>query len=164
MTECYCGSGKSYEECCKPIIKNERKAKTAEELMRARYSAYAAQEIDFIMDSTVQNQTGNMPREAVEKWAKKTDWKRLEIVSVEKGGEEDTSGNVVFKAYSLLDGAMQCHHENASFKKIDGEWFFEDGVQIMPEQVRRETPKVGRNDPCPCGSGKKYKKCCGRDL
>ena len=29
--------------------------------------------------------------------------------------------------------------------------------------VRRTTPKVGRNDPCPCGSGKKYKKCCGRD-
>ena len=28
--------------------------------------------------------------------------------------------------------------------------------------VKRETPKVGRNDPCPCGSGKKYKKCCGR--
>ncbi|MDK2792842.1 MAG: preprotein translocase subunit SecA [Deferribacteres bacterium] len=27
--------------------------------------------------------------------------------------------------------------------------------------VRRDTPKVGRNDPCPCGSGKKYKKCCG---
>jgi len=30
------------------------------------------------------------------------------------------------------------------------------------EPIRRETPKVGRNDPCPCGSGKKYKKCCGR--
>jgi uncharacterized protein YecA (UPF0149 family) len=27
--------------------------------------------------------------------------------------------------------------------------------------LRRETPKVGRNDPCPCGSGKKYKKCHG---
>jgi preprotein translocase subunit SecA len=27
----------------------------------------------------------------------------------------------------------------------------------------REEPKVGRNDPCPCGSGKKYKKCCGRE-
>jgi len=27
--------------------------------------------------------------------------------------------------------------------------------------IRRETPKVGRNDPCPCGSGKKFKKCCG---
>lgn len=29
--------------------------------------------------------------------------------------------------------------------------------------VRRETPKVGRNEPCPCGSGKKYKHCCGRN-
>ncbi|MBQ6495972.1 MAG: SEC-C domain-containing protein [Firmicutes bacterium] len=29
--------------------------------------------------------------------------------------------------------------------------------------VRRETPKIGRNDPCPCGSGKKYKHCCGRN-
>jgi preprotein translocase subunit SecA len=30
-----------------------------------------------------------------------------------------------------------------------------------PETIRREGKKVGRNDPCPCGSGKKYKKCCG---
>ena len=30
-----------------------------------------------------------------------------------------------------------------------------------PEPVRREAPKVGRNDPCPCGSGKKFKQCCG---
>ena len=30
-----------------------------------------------------------------------------------------------------------------------------------PEPVRRAEPKVGRNDPCPCGSGKKFKKCCG---
>ncbi len=31
------------------------------------------------------------------------------------------------------------------------------------ETIRRDTPKVGRNDPCPCGSGKKYKNCCGRN-
>ncbi len=30
-----------------------------------------------------------------------------------------------------------------------------------PKPVRRTGKKVGRNDPCPCGSGKKYKKCCG---
>ena len=30
-----------------------------------------------------------------------------------------------------------------------------------PVTVRRKGKKVGRNDPCPCGSGKKYKKCCG---
>jgi hypothetical protein len=35
------------------------------------------------------------------------------------------------------------------------------GDVTMP--IRREAPKVGRNDPCPCGSGKKYKKCCGKN-
>jgi preprotein translocase subunit SecA len=34
---------------------------------------------------------------------------------------------------------------------------------LKPETVRREGKKIGRNDPCPCGSGKKYKKCCGRN-
>ena len=33
--------------------------------------------------------------------------------------------------------------------------------QKQSQTVRNEGPKVGRNDPCPCGSGKKYKKCCG---
>ncbi len=33
-----------------------------------------------------------------------------------------------------------------------------------PETVRRDAPKIGRNDPCPCGSGKKYKNCCGKNL
>jgi hypothetical protein len=36
------------------------------------------------------------------------------------------------------------------------------GETIKVETVRREEPKVGRNDPCTCGSGKKYKKCCGQ--
>jgi len=34
--------------------------------------------------------------------------------------------------------------------------------RLTPATVRREQPKVGRNDPCPCGSGKKYKQCCGQ--
>ena len=33
--------------------------------------------------------------------------------------------------------------------------------QRRPQTVRRETPKIGRNDPCICGSGKKFKQCCG---
>jgi preprotein translocase subunit SecA len=35
------------------------------------------------------------------------------------------------------------------------------GQDAKVETVQRNAPKVGRNDPCPCGSGKKYKKCCG---
>ena len=38
-----------------------------------------------------------------------------------------------------------------------------DAPDEKVEPVRREQPKVGRNDPCPCGSGKKYKKCHGKD-
>jgi len=36
-------------------------------------------------------------------------------------------------------------------------------AEAKAEPVRRDRPKVGRNDPCPCGSGKKYKKCHGKD-
>ena len=45
----------------------------------------------------------------------------------------------------------------------------EDKIQEITKKykqsktVRRESPKIGRNDPCPCGSGKKYKHCCGRN-
>lgn len=42
---------------------------------------------------------------------------------------------------------------------VETEWDNYD--DDYPEPFRRETPKIGRNDPCPCGSGKKYKKCCG---
>ena len=45
---------------------------------------------------------------------------------------------------------------------VDGVWRFLDGQIVNPPPVRREAPKVGRNDPCPCGSGQKHKKCCGR--
>lgn len=41
-----------------------------------------------------------------------------------------------------------------------------EGGRLLPDKVetfRREEPKVGRNDPCPCGSGKKYKKCHGKN-
>jgi preprotein translocase subunit SecA len=38
----------------------------------------------------------------------------------------------------------------------------ETAASTNPEPFKRDKPKVGRNDPCPCGSGKKYKKCCGR--
>jgi SEC-C motif-containing protein len=56
---------------------------------------------------------------------------------------------------------MAIHHEVAEFKKEEGTWFFVDGHAPKYEQVKRQGAKIGRNAPCPCGSGKKYKKCCG---
>jgi uncharacterized protein YecA (UPF0149 family) len=44
-------------------------------------------------------------------------------------------------------------------------WYFREQRQAeagaRTSEPRRSSPNVGRNDPCPCGSGKKYKKCCG---
>jgi len=39
----------------------------------------------------------------------------------------------------------------------------EEAIQAAAVPIRREIPKVGRNAPCPCGSGKKYKQCCGKN-
>lgn len=162
MSFCHCGNEKSYEECCLPIIQGKKKAETAEELMRARYSSFVEQEIDFIMDTVSPDQTDMMSREAVKKWAKSSKWIKLEIVKTENGQKKDSEGTVEFKAFSNVDGVTQVHHENAKFVKKRSKWYFEDGEPVAAEQIRRDSPKVGRNDPCPCGSGKKFKKCCGK--
>ncbi|MEJ2041340.1 MAG: SEC-C metal-binding domain-containing protein, partial [Desulfosarcinaceae bacterium] len=50
-------------------------------------------------------------------------------------------------------------------KPKEQQLFFSGGGDEAPKKkkpMRRQDAKVGRNDPCPCGSGKKYKKCCGR--
>ena len=54
--------------------------------------------------------------------------------------------------------------EEDEFKHKEQEELQYAGGEEQPKKqpVRRKTPKIGRNDPCPCGSGKKYKKCCGR--
>jgi preprotein translocase subunit SecA len=51
---------------------------------------------------------------------------------------------------------------NVGFSEDHVEGLDPQGEAARPQTFRREKPKVGRNDPCPCGSGKKYKKCCGK--
>ena len=80
----------------------------------------------------------------------------------ERGGEGDDDGYVSFIAHYTANKQACEHRERSYFKKIDGAWRFIDGQIDTGEPWHREEPKVGRNDPCPCGSGKKYKKCCGK--
>ena len=81
------------------------------------------------------------------------------ILKTEKGQETDTEGTVEFIANYILEGKEQRHHELSEFRKDKDFWYFVDGKTIQ-STVRRTEPKIGRNDPCPCGSGKKFKKCC----
>jgi SEC-C motif-containing protein len=160
MTSCPCGSTLSYTDCCEPIINAIRPAETAEQLMRARYSAYTRTEMDFIFNSTHPDGRENYDHDGTKTWAENSEWLGLEIINSKMGGKDDTTGEVEFIARFKESDTFREHHENALFKKIDGCWYFSDGVMAKPKPIT--VIKVGRNDPCPCGSGHKYKKCCGK--
>jgi SEC-C motif domain protein len=128
MINCYCCSGKKFGECCEPFLAGNEKPKTAEALMRSRYSAYTTTNIDYIIQTTHHSQLASHDAESIENWAKSSLWQKLEIVSKDKGSNQDEIGVVEFKAYYLdLRLDPHVHHERSNFKKESGKWFFVDG-------------------------------------
>lgn len=160
MSNCHCGSEISFEKCCQPIIKGTP-ATTAEALMRARYSAYVVGEIGFLSSSLAPDERHDFDPEQAKSWSENSTWLGLTIHAVKDGGEKDQAGQVEFTASYEYQGARQDHRELASFKRLDGVWHYTDGRMRTHDPIVRG-PKTGRNDPCPCGSGKKFKKCCGK--
>lgn len=159
---CPCKSGKTFGECCGPIISGARQAETAEALMRARYSCYVSGDVEFLRTSATKAVQTDFDEESSRAWSKAAKWHGLEIIATEKGQPGDDEGVVEFRALYSANDEFCNHHEVSRFVKEDGGWKFADGDLVGEKPVVREEPKVGRNDPCPCGSGKKYKKCCGR--
>ncbi len=160
MTSCPCGSGAAYAECCEPIIAGARPAETAEQLMRARYAAYVGVKTDFIFETTHPDHRQGYDHDGTREWAENSQWEGLEVVACHKGGPKDTEGEVEFIARYRETGILREHRELAQFKKEKGTWYFTDGAMVRPKPIT--SSKVGRNEPCPCGSGAKYKKCCGK--
>ncbi|MDR0567876.1 MAG: YchJ family protein [Spirochaetaceae bacterium] len=162
MKLCPCGSGASYSECCEPYITGVKQLSTAETLMRSRYSAYVEHAIDYIVDTCIRKE-GNqdIDIQQTKSWSEKSQWLGLNVLSVSQGGPEDTEGSVEFEAVYEYEGLKDIHHEKAKFKKQNGKWLYDEG-EIVPKTIVRSAPKVGRNDLCPCGSGKKYKRCHGK--
>jgi SEC-C motif-containing protein len=159
MAKCVCGSNLEYSVCCQPYLDRKAKAPTAEALMRSRYVAFTLADIDYVEKTTDPSARESFDHDGTMEWAKNSEWLGLKIMSTEKGMKGDTVGEVEFIASYNYDGTPREHHERSQFKKRDGEWFFLDG-KLVQQPVRSEE-KPGRNDPCSCGSGKKYKKCCG---
>jgi len=158
MTSYPCYSGKTIDDCCEPII-NKGSAPTALTLMRSRFTAYQTVQAEYIYNTTHANTRGQYKLNEIYSWARENSWSKLEIISVEHGNTRDTRGIVEFKAYFRDKNEKdQIHHERSTFLKEDGQWFYLDG-EINPNEIDL-MKKVSRNDPCPCGSGKKYKKCC----
>ena len=158
---CPCGSGLPYKKCCEPFISGAENAPTAEALMRSRYAAYVTHAVDYIVETCSEDEKDKIDIAQTRAWSEKSKWLGLKILSSEKGGQADTEGTVEFEALYEMDGLSEVHHERARFKKQNGRWLYTEG-DVKPKTVIRTTPKVGRNEPCPCGSGKKYKLCCAK--
>lgn len=157
---CPCGSHLPFETCCGPILAGAP-APTAEALMRSRYTAYVKHDYAHLERSLTREQRVDFKADEARRWAESSEWLGLKIVDTKGGGADDTEGTVSFVARFRLDGQEREHVEVARFVREDGRWAYAGQEEIKPVTVRREGPKIGRNDPCPCGSGKKYKKCCG---
>lgn len=129
--------------------------------MRSRYSAYAEGAVDYLGETLHPDYRGDWDRAATRRWSEGAEWLGLEIVDTEAGQPGDSEGWVEFIATFKEDGKVKRHHERSRFIADQGRWYYADGEVPRPQTQRHQGPKVGRNDPCPCGSGKKYKKCCG---
>jgi SEC-C motif-containing protein len=145
--------------------------------MRSRYVAYMRSDIDYIARTTAPESRGNFDARAASAWSAEATWLGLQVLRTEKGRAEDNVGAVEFVATYRRNGEKIAHHELSRFRRTEGgEWRFVvgDGGSLKADERRRfpsaserlrtfagETQKVGRNDPCVCGIGKKFKKCCG---
>lgn len=162
MTNCPCCSGLEFKKCCEPYLKGEKIPTTAEALMRSRYTAYATHQIEYISETHFPETRDEVSLEESKKWAENSKWLGLTILKTKEGGANDKSGEVEFLAKYTTAGQEHSHHEKSLFVKIEERWYFKDG-QTFPTTVKKDATVVGRNEPCPCGSGKKYKQCCGKN-
>lgn len=140
--------------------------------MRSRYTAFTRADMDYLQKTMAPEARKDFNLAENKQWAEQAKWKGLKINSTNKGSPEDDIGIVEFTATYEHGGEGIDHHEVSHFRKSkQGHWFFVDGEAHTHKEGEghheaqvtklRESPKIGRNDPCPCGSGKKHKKCCG---
>lgn len=159
MSLCPCGSGAAFESCCGPIL-DGAKAKTAEALMRSRYTAHVVGNLAHIEKTCAPELRKKFDRAGTVDFVKNTDFIGLEIHGTEKGGEHDETGKVDFTYRTRIKSQESAQREVASFRRIAGSWHYVDS-DFGPKEKPAKAEHIGRNDPCPCGSGKKHKKCCG---
>lgn len=124
--------------------------------MRSRYSAFVLQDESYLLKTwyistrpaQLEFESGNGMR-----------WLDLNIVSTVAGKANDETGTVEFIARYTLNRSLGILHETSRFLQEGGQWYYLDGDLHSNEN---NINKIGRNAPCPCGSGKKHKRCCGR--
>ncbi|WP_436899381.1 YchJ family protein [Acinetobacter gyllenbergii] len=148
---CPCGQGQ-YAACCQPLHLKQQVAQTAEQLMRSRYSAFALQQIDYILQTTALGQQSALDRAAIADWSQSNQWLKLDVVQHQPKLDK-THALVEFKAHYHDGTQAHVHHEVSHFVLHQQQWYFLDPTLDM---------QITMKQPCICGSGKKFKQCCAQ--
>lgn len=156
---CPCQSGHRFGSCCEPFLRGLSHAGSPEELLRSRYTAYAVNDIDYLLATLAPEHHGAFNVEDVRRWNRDTQWLALHVLDSAVRGD---TGTARFHARFRHQGILGDMREDSQFEFRAGRWFYLDGTswEAPPQPAR----SPGRNDPCPCGSGRKYKKCCGKPV
>lgn len=154
MIHCACGFNLEYDDCCGKYISGQESASTPEILMRSRYTAYTKAAYTYIARTMRPPAADHFDSEGVSANEGHVIWKALQVISTY---EQNQKGFVEFKAFYVAGAREYVLHELSEFHFIDGEWFYVDG------RTKTNRIKAGRNELCPCASGLKHKKCCGRN-
>ena len=148
---CPCQSGKNYDLCCGRFISHQTVAENAQQLMRSRFSAYALNKLDYLVESWHQDYRPEYLQ--IDPGIK---WLGLDIINYATQGDDAT---VEFEALLLVDQKVDAMHEKSQFVREQGRWLYATGEMMLPLTKPFEP---GRNTNCPCGSGLKFKRCCGK--
>jgi SEC-C motif-containing protein len=140
-----------YSLCCEPLITGQVDASTALALMRSRYTAYVLGVKGYI----IRTWAPEFRPEDVDLSDPVPHWLGLQIHGSKDGNIDDDQGYVDFSATYLLDGSCWILRENSRFIRLERRWYYQNG------EGRTMRTKIHRNEPCPCGSERKYKRCCG---
>lgn len=151
VKRCPCGTMRDYVQCCGQYIDAAVLPESPERLMRSRYTAFVRHNSDYLQHSWHES---TRPEQL--QFEPDVRWFGLQIVDCQVSKAED-KGWVEFIARFKGNGRLQSLHERSRFVREQGRWQYVDG-QI---HQRPEAEKIGRNVLCPCGSGKKFKRCCG---
>lgn len=157
MSQCVCGSGLEFDQCCGPILAGQSPALSAEALLRARYCAFCAGNMEFLTATLAPERHEEFERAEVEASSRSV---KAQFVEIRRVTDQGDVAEIDYVAYFRINNQPHAHHEIGHFRRDDGVWLYVDG-EVNPKSAPRQVIKVGRNDPCSCGSGQKYKKCCG---
>jgi SEC-C motif-containing protein len=152
--DCYCGSAKNFKDCCHPFLSGRSKPKTPEQLMRSRYSAFCKKNLEYLMSTHHPSKQNANNQDQLERTIHQIKWLGLKVLKTEMDPTNPRIGFVEFAAFFEENSKAGQLHEKSKFVHENGNWYYLDGEFMHPLVF-------SRNEPCWCGSNKKYKKCHG---